>query len=129
MAKIYSTVTGCFKPNSPNSKSGEFKLLKQFNISFKLVVKSSSLTSIHLYNNKQQQLYVTIKHLKEVKGSGYRRISQILCEKEFTTVRGNKTILNNHVHSIYKRGKTREERINRGCESTIQCVMCSMIFW
>ena len=127
-AKIYSTVTDCFKTNSPNSKSGEFKILKQFNISFKLVVKSSSLTSLHHYNNKQQQLYVTIKHLKEVKGYGYRRISQILCEKGFTTVRSNKPILNNYVHSIYKRGKTREERINRGYESTIQDMMSSFIF-
>ena len=98
----YSTVTDCFKTNSPNSKSGEFKILKQFNISFKLVVKSSSLTSLHHYNNKQQQLYVTIKHLKEVKGCGYWRISQVLCEKGFTTVRSNIPILNNYVHSIYK---------------------------
>lgn len=126
----YSTVTDCFKTNSPNSKSGEFKILKQFNISFKLVVKSSSLTSLHHYNNKQQQqLYDEIKHLKEVKGYGYRRISQILCEKAYTTVRSNKPILNNYVHSIYKRGKTREERINRGYESTIQDMMCSGIFW
>ena len=108
---------------------GEFKILKQFNISFKLVVKSSSLTSIHHYNNKQQQLYVTIKHLKEVKGYGYRRISQILCEKGVTTVRSNKPILNNYVHRIYKRGNTREERINRGCESTTQNMMCSVFFW
>ena len=54
---------------------------------------------------------------------------QILCEKGFTTVRSNKPILNNYVHSIYKRGKTREERINRGYESTIQDMMCSFIFW
>ena len=125
----HSTVTDCFKTNSPNSKSGEFRILKQFNISFKLVVKSSSLTSLHHYNNKQQQLYDEIKHLKEVKGYGYRRISQILCEKGFTTVRSNKPILNNYVHSIYRRGKTREERINRGYESTIQDMMCSFIFW
>ena len=80
-------------------------------------------------NNRQQQLYVTIKHLKEVKGYGYRRISQILCEKGFTTVRSNKPILNNYVNSIYKRGKTREERINRGYESTIQDMRCSVNFW
>ena len=94
-----------------------------------IVVKSSSLTSLHHYNNKQQQLYVTIKHLKEIKVYGYRRIGQILCERGFTTVRSNKPILNNHVHSIYKRGKTREERINRGYESTIQDMMCSGGFW
>ena len=29
----------------------------------------------------------------------------------------------NDVHSIYKRGKTREERISRGYESTIQDMM------
>ena len=52
-----------------------------------------------------------------------------MLEKGFTTVRSNKPILNNYVHSIYKRGKTREERINRGYESSIQDMMCSFIFW
>ena len=82
-----------------------------------------------LSRSYQNKLYRLVKFLKEERGIGYRRISQILCEKGFTTVRSNKPILNNYVHSIYKRGKTREERINRGYESTIQDMMCSFIFW
>ena len=83
-------------------KSGDFFLTRKLNLSFKVVLKSSSLNSLHNYNNKQQQLFVTIKHLKEVTGSGYRRLSQILCKIGFTTVSCNKPIMNNYVHSIYK---------------------------
>ena len=108
-------------------KSRDFILTRKLNLSFKVVVKSSSLTSLHNYNNKQQQLYDEIKHLKEVKGYGYRRISQILCEKGFTTVRSNKPILNNYVHSIYRRGKTREERYGRTFESRIENTFCYVL--
>ena len=34
----------------------------------------------------------------------------------------------NYIYSIYKSGKTREEKVNRGYESTIQEMMCSLIF-
>ena len=43
---------------------------------------------------------------------GYRKISQIFNEEGLKTPRGS-TFKNNHVHSIYKKGKIREERINR----------------
>ena len=43
---------------------------------------------------------------------GYRKISQILNGEGLKTPRGS-TFKNNHVHSIYKKGKIREERINR----------------
>ena len=42
----------------------------------------------------------------------YRRISKIFNEEGLKTPRGN-VFKNNHVHSIYKKGKIREERINR----------------
>ena len=43
---------------------------------------------------------------------GYRKISQIFNEEGLKTPRGS-IFKNNHVHSIYKKGKIREERINR----------------
>ena len=43
---------------------------------------------------------------------GYRKISQIFNEEGLKTPRGI-LFKNNHVHSIYKKGKIREERINR----------------
>jgi len=43
---------------------------------------------------------------------GYRKISQILNGEGLKTPRGS-VFKNNHVHSIYKKGLIREERINR----------------
>jgi len=43
---------------------------------------------------------------------GYRKISQIFNEEGLKTPRGN-VFKNNHVHSIYKKGLIREERMNR----------------
>ena len=43
---------------------------------------------------------------------GYRKISQILNGEGLKTPRGS-VFKNNHVHSIYKKGKIREERVNR----------------
>jgi hypothetical protein len=43
---------------------------------------------------------------------GYRRISKVLNEEGLKTPRGN-VFFPNHVHSIYKKGLIREERMNR----------------
>jgi hypothetical protein len=43
---------------------------------------------------------------------GYRKISQILNREGLKTPRGS-MFKNNHVHSIYKKGLIREERMNR----------------
>ena len=43
---------------------------------------------------------------------GYRKISQIFNEEGLKTPRGFE-FKSNHIHSIYKKGKIREERINR----------------
>ena len=49
---------------------------------------------------------------KVVTPTGYRKISQIFNEEGLKTPRRS-TLQNNHIHSIYKKGKIREERINR----------------
>ena len=58
-------------------------------------------------------MYRLIKFLKEERGIGYRRISHILTEKGYRSVRTNSILKNNYIHSIYKKGKIREMRLNR----------------
>ena len=79
-------------------------------MSFNLVVKSSNLTKSSHYNTYQHKLYRLIKFLKEERGIGYRRISHILTEKGYRSVRTNSILENNYIHSIYKKGKIREGR-------------------
>ena len=52
-------------------------------------------------------------------GLGYRKISYLLFEKGYRGVRNNQVLRNNDIHSIYKKGKVREERINRDFDSVI----------
>ena len=66
------------------------------------------------YSEYQQYLFDRICGYKEhiLTPIGYRKISQIFNEEGLKTPRGS-IFKNNHVHSIYKKGKIREERINR----------------
>ena len=100
----------------------------KLNLSFTLLLQSSSLSNIHHYNYDQKKLYRLIKFLKDERGIGYRRISHILYDKGFRTIRSNKPILNNYVYSIYKNGKIREERLNRCYDSQVQEMRCSLDF-
>ena len=58
--------------------------------------------------------------MKEEKGIGYRKISHILYEKNYRSIRTNSILKNNYIYSIYKKGKIREERINREFDSKIE---------
>ena len=60
-----------------------------------------------------------IKFLKEERGIGYRRISHILTEKGYRSVRTNSILKNNYIHSIYKKGRIREDRLVRKVKSNI----------
>ena len=82
-------------------------------LKFDVSIKTSKLTKIYHYASQQQQIYDIVKDLKENKGYGYRRISYYLMEKGYRSIRSKKPLLNNYVYSIYKKGKIREERINR----------------
>jgi hypothetical protein len=79
---------------------------------------SISITTTHLwesnYTKYQQYLFNRICKYKEdvLTPIGYRKISQIFNDEGLKTPRGN-VFKNNHVHSIYEKGKKREERINR----------------
>ncbi len=79
---------------------------------------SISITTTKLwesnYSEYQEYLFNRICEYKEksLTPIGYRKISQIFNEEGLKTPRGS-IFKNNHVHSIYKKGKIREERINR----------------
>ena len=125
---FYSTVTDCFSNEVLNQGTGLLLGDYKLNVSFTLLLKSSSLSNIHHYNYDQKKLYRIIKFLKEERNIGYRRISHILYERGFRTVRSNKPILNNYVYSIYKKGKIREERLSNNFDSTIQNLICLIDF-
>jgi hypothetical protein len=78
----------------------------------------SSITSTKVwesnYSDYQQYLYDRIKGFIEnsVTPIGYRRISKIFNDEGLKTPRGT-LFSNSKVHSMYKKGLIREERINR----------------
>ena len=87
--------------------------------SFTISITTSKLTKTSHYNKKQQKLYDKIKELKEVEGLGYRRISHRLKELGIKSSRSNKELKFNYVYGIWKKGKIREDRINREFKDTI----------
>ena len=66
------------------------------------------------YTEYQEYLFNRIKgYLEEnLTPIGYRKISKIFNNEGLLTPRGS-MFKNNHVHSIYKKGKIRLERMNR----------------
>ena len=116
----YSTVTDCFSTNTFDPKNSNKKDVESILFSFDLIIRTSKLTKTTHYNSYQHKLYRLIKFLKEERGIGYRRISHILTEKGYRSVRTNSILKNNYIHSIYKKGKIRESRIERSFDSKIE---------
>ena len=81
--------------------------------SFTLNITTSKLTKTSHYTKKQQKLYDKIKHLKDVERLSYRKISEKLEKLKYRSVRSSKILKPNYIFSIYKKGKIRDERINR----------------
>ena len=96
-----------------------FDSCERFNLSFNLNIRSSKLSKDNYYNPYQYKLYRLIKFLKEERGIGYRRISHILYDKGYRSVRTNSILKNTYVYSIYYKGKIRENRINRNFKSKV----------
>ena len=118
----HSTVTDCFSTTDFDGNfrfSTDKKDVESILFSFDLIIRTSKLTKTSHYNTYQYKLYRLIKFLKEERGIGYRRISHILTEKGYRSVRTNSILKNNFIHSIYKNGKIRERRIERDFESKI----------
>ena len=96
--------------------------LKSATLKFSVSIKTSRLTKIYHYNSDQIKLYSIIKHLYEDNGYSYRRISDILVCEGYKSTRSNKPLLPNYIYSIYKKGKIRENRINRNFTPVIHNV-------
>ena len=94
-------------------------LICKFTVSFK----SSTLTKTSHYTPYQQKIFKEVKRLKEIEGLSYRKISYILYEKRYRSVRTNSILTNNFIYSIYKKGKIREKRINRKFKTVVKDIM------
>ena len=105
MFQNYSTVIGYFTTNNSSPESSSKENVDEILVSFNLVVKSSNLTKSSHYNTYQHKLYRLIKFFEEERGIGYRRISHILTEKGYWSIRTNSIHKNNYIHSIYYKGK------------------------
>lgn len=77
---------------------------------FTVTLKTSRLHVVP-YSDYQQFLHDTIKKLHD-SGMGYRKIAEWLRDRDYKTPRG-KRFYNNHVFSILKRMRQRQERISR----------------
>ena len=99
----YSGVRLCVQSCNPNN------LIVRFSVS----IITTKLWESN-YSEYQQYLFNRICEYKEnnVTSIGYRKISKIFNEEGLRTSRNNE-FSNSKVHSIYKKGKIREERINR----------------
>ena len=97
------------------SDFNEFPLSKYdyLYLKFDVSIKSSVLTKTSHYNFTQKEIYRITKDLHENDNKNFKEISLYLTQKGYRTVRSNKEFKSNHVFSIYRKGKIREERINR----------------
>ena len=105
----YSTVT--------KSLSREDYSRRKVNLLFDVNITDKNLNN-YFYSEHQQYLYDTSKKLYE-EGLGYRKISNWFNERNIKTPRGNE-FKGNYVFSILKKGKIRENRINRSFDSKIE---------
>ena len=119
MVENYSTVTDLFGAIKQNSKPSITKGLEKLTIKFVLNIQTPKLSKIYHYNSYQTKLYRIIKFLIEKKKLSLKRISDILFEKGYRSVRTKSVLRSNYIHSIYKKGKVREERISRIFKSEI----------
>ena len=81
-------------------------------VCFIVSVRTNKLIYSPPYSKRQECLHTLIKYLHDERQMGYRKISQFLNNVNIKTQR-NKTFSNSSVHSILKRKKQREERIEK----------------
>ena len=79
---------------------------------FIVSVRTNKLIYSPPYSKRQECLHTLIKYLHDEREMGYRKISQFLNKSGIKTQR-DKTFSNPSVHSILKRKKQREERIEK----------------
>tara|TARA_A100001015_G_C14991684_1_gene714247 strand:- start:617 stop:994 length:378 start_codon:yes stop_codon:yes gene_type:complete len=105
LVQNHSTVT--------KSLSREDYSRRKVNLLFDVNITDKNLNN-YFYSEHQQYLYDTSKKLYG-KGLGYRKISNWFNEHNIKTPRGSE-FKGNYVFSIFKKGKIREERLNRESE-------------
>ena len=96
------------------SSKGRAFLIKSY-LCVKVTVRCFDL-NIKQLSDYQDELHDKIKELHD-SGLGYRRIACWLNENQYKTPRGHE-FKNNHVHSILKKRRIRNERINKSYELT-----------
>ena len=109
MVKNHSTVT--------KSLSREDYSRRKVNLLFDINITEKNLNN-YFYSEHQQYLYDTSKKLYGER-LGYRKISNWFNERNIKTPRGNE-FKGNYVFSILKKGKIREERLNRESDWNIE---------
>ena len=102
-------MTECVRYDVDDPKNTKEFYLK---VSFTLSIENCSL-NISNYTRYQQKLYRLIKFMKEKRGLGYKRISHIMTEKGYRSVRTKSILKPNFIFSIYQKGKLREDRLKR----------------
>lgn len=85
-------------------------------LTFDLDIRASHLW-YPFYSSYQQFLYQTILDHRK-KGWTFQQIADWLNENDYLTVRG-KTFRGNHVHSIVKKKRIRDERLNQEHQSEL----------
>ena len=90
---------------------------------FTICIKTPTLTKTTHYTGYQQKLFDEIKRLKDIEGYGYKRISYILYDKGYRSIRTDSILRHNYIYSIYTKGKIREDRINRYFKPVIKDIM------
>ena len=90
---------------------------------FTICIKTSTLTKTSHYTGYQLKLFDEIKRLKDIEDYGYKRISYILYEKGYRSIRTDSILRYNYIYSIYKKGKIREDRVNRYFKPVIKDIM------
>ncbi len=119
----YSTVTEWVKDRVSLDSLPYTNKYNSLILNFTISFKTSKLTKTTHYTDYQKQLYNEVKRLKEVEDLGYRRISYVLYEKGYRSIRTNSVLRNNYIYSIYKKGKIRENRINRDFQTKVKDIV------
>ena len=119
----YSTVTEWVKQLVFSNSKKYPKDYDSLICKFTLLFKTSTLNKTSHYTPYQQKLFEEVKRLKEIEGLGYRKINYILYEKGYRSIRTNSILKNNFTHSIYKKGRVREKRINRDFKTFVKDIM------
>ena len=96
------------------STKGRALVIKHY-ICVNIRVRCINLNIVRL-SDYQDELHYKIKELHD-SGLGYRRIACWLNENQYKTHRGHE-FKNNHVHSILKKRRIRNERIKKSYELT-----------